>query len=33
MRPIVVNILLQIWRWLISFTRRGRLESEMEMNN
>jgi hypothetical protein len=29
-RPIVVNILWQIWRWLISFTRRGNLEREME---
>jgi len=26
----VVNILSQIWRWLISFARRGRLEREME---
>jgi len=26
----MMNSLLQIWRWLIRFTRRGRLEREME---
>jgi hypothetical protein len=26
----MMNILSQIWRWLICFTRRGRLEREME---